>query len=278
MPKTELQTYPADMAWAIVRAHRHTFAIATRELREMVIMPEVFEVPDTPSFIRGVINLRGRSLPLIDLRKRIGEHSLADEQRALAAMLEERERDHHNWLNELEASLREKRPFGLATDPHKCQFGKWYDTYKAQNALVALHLKKFDAPHREIHAVALEVKVLEASGEHQKAQQLLAVTRSGTLGRLSVLFAELRTLIGATDREIALVVEYARNLFAVAADSVMSVEKLAPDSIQNLESGAQVPPNGVVQRFGKRAKTGEVTMILELDRLRDSAAMAGTGV
>jgi purine-binding chemotaxis protein CheW len=40
-------------------------------VQEIVRVPEVTPVPDMPPFIRGVINLRGRIVPVIDLSKRL---------------------------------------------------------------------------------------------------------------------------------------------------------------------------------------------------------------
>jgi chemotaxis signal transduction protein len=264
-----LKNYPADMAWSIIQAKNQAFAVATRDLREMVIMPEVSEVPNTCEHIRGVINLRGGVLPLIDLRKRIGLASLAEESAAFAAMLQQREQDHQNWLHELEASVRERRAFGLTTDPHKCVVGKWYDAYKPESTLVAMQLKKFDQPHKQIHAVAAEVKKFIEQGLDDRAQGLIEETRTGILSRLVALFAELRSLVGESKREIALIVEDAGTKFAISADSALSVEKLAQGSIEALGAGLGVVHGGVVQRFGKRAKSGEVILILETDRLRD---------
>jgi purine-binding chemotaxis protein CheW len=39
---------------------------------EIIRMQEITEIPRTPEFIEGVINLRGRIIPVIDLRKRFG--------------------------------------------------------------------------------------------------------------------------------------------------------------------------------------------------------------
>jgi chemotaxis signal transduction protein len=269
-----LKNYPAEMAWAVVQAKNQAFAVATRDLREMVIMPEVSEVPNTGQHVRGVINLRGRVLPLIDLRKRIGLASLAEENAAFSAMLEQREKDHQNWLHELEASVRERREFRLTTDPHKCAFGKWYDTYKPESTLVAMQLKKFDQPHQQIHGVAVEVAKLMTEGQADQAQTLIEETRSGVLARLVALFAELRSLMSESKREIALIVEDAGKSFAISADSALSVEKLATGSIETLQSGVGVVHGGVVQRFGKRTKTGEIILILESDRLRDGVEFA----
>jgi purine-binding chemotaxis protein CheW len=39
---------------------------------EIVGMQKVMEVPDVPHFIRGVINLRGKVIPVMDVRRRFG--------------------------------------------------------------------------------------------------------------------------------------------------------------------------------------------------------------
>ncbi len=274
----ELKSYPAEMAWAVVQARNRSFAVATQDLREMVIMPEVAEVPNTGQFVRGVINLRGRVLPLIDLRKRIGMASIADENDVFCAMLDQREQDHRKWLDELEASVREGREFKLTTDPHKCAFGKWYDAYHADNPVIAMHLKKFDQPHKHIHSIAVEVEKLVAQKLHDRAHQMIDAARTGALGQLLRLFADLRTIIREGNREIALVVNAGGKNFAISVDSAQSVEKMQAGSIEKLQAGLDIAHNGVVQRFGKRAKGGEVILILESDRLMDGIDIAENGM
>jgi purine-binding chemotaxis protein CheW len=44
-------------------------------VREIVRVPEITSVPNAPDYIEGVINLRGRIIPIVDLRKRFGEKS-----------------------------------------------------------------------------------------------------------------------------------------------------------------------------------------------------------
>ena len=95
--ESTLKSYPAEMPWTIAR--NQLFAIAAQELREMVIMPEIAEVPDTPEYVRGVINLRGHVIPLLDLRKRMGLTSAVEETESCCALMQQREQDHRNWLN-----------------------------------------------------------------------------------------------------------------------------------------------------------------------------------
>jgi hypothetical protein len=133
-----------------------------------------------------------------------------------------------------------------------------------------MQLKKFDEPHKPIDGVAIEVQKLMTQGLTDRAEALIEETRSGTLARLVALFAELRSRMSESKREIVLIVEDSGKSFAISADAALSVEKLAAGSIAALESGVGIVQGGVVQRFGKRLKTGEITLILESDRLRDS--------
>jgi purine-binding chemotaxis protein CheW len=40
-------------------------------VQEIVTVPEITRVPDTPDFIEGIINLRGKIVSVVDLRKRL---------------------------------------------------------------------------------------------------------------------------------------------------------------------------------------------------------------
>ena len=51
---------------------RELYGVGIESIREIVRFPEITEVPDAPAFLEGVINLRGKIVPVIDLRKRLG--------------------------------------------------------------------------------------------------------------------------------------------------------------------------------------------------------------
>jgi purine-binding chemotaxis protein CheW len=56
-----------------LRIGRETFGIPIGMVREIVRVPEITSVPNAPDYIEGVINLRGRIVPVVDLRKRFRE-------------------------------------------------------------------------------------------------------------------------------------------------------------------------------------------------------------
>jgi purine-binding chemotaxis protein CheW len=51
------------------------FAVDILNVQEINRMVEVTKVPGSPEFVEGIINLRGKVIPIIDLRKRFGIHS-----------------------------------------------------------------------------------------------------------------------------------------------------------------------------------------------------------
>ena len=46
------------------------YGIAVLKIREIIRMLDVTPVPQMPDYIRGVVNLRGKIIPVVDLRKR----------------------------------------------------------------------------------------------------------------------------------------------------------------------------------------------------------------
>jgi purine-binding chemotaxis protein CheW len=52
---------------------RETYGVPITSLHEIVRVPEITAVPDAPEYMEGVINLRGKIVSVIDLRKRFGE-------------------------------------------------------------------------------------------------------------------------------------------------------------------------------------------------------------
>jgi purine-binding chemotaxis protein CheW len=52
---------------------RETYGVPITSLHEIVRVPEITVVPDAPDYLEGVINLRGKIVSVMDLRKRFGD-------------------------------------------------------------------------------------------------------------------------------------------------------------------------------------------------------------
>ncbi len=58
------------------RVGRETFGVPISMVREIVRVPEITVVPNAPAHVEGVINLRGKIVPVVDLRRRFGQKDL----------------------------------------------------------------------------------------------------------------------------------------------------------------------------------------------------------
>ena len=58
-----------------------TFGVRIASVREIVRVPEITSVPNAQETIEGVINLRGKIIPVIDLRKRFGQTEIQSDKK-----------------------------------------------------------------------------------------------------------------------------------------------------------------------------------------------------
>lgn len=75
----------------VFRLDKEEFGVPIASVQEIVRVPdELTHVPKAPTFVEGVINLRGSVLPVIDQRRRLGLPSLAhnDRQRIMVFLLD----------------------------------------------------------------------------------------------------------------------------------------------------------------------------------------------
>ena len=239
-----------------VHASGHLVGLPIRSVVSIVKLPKVTRLPLMPSHIKGVVNIRGTVYPVVGLREKTGMLSYEAEKEELIKMLKQREQDHRNWINELEASVREQRPFKLATDPHKCKFGLWYDKFKSEDFDVIGLLSRFDEPHKKIHAVAVQVEAHQKTKDFESAYQLINRTKSTILQMLIDLFNEMYVVIGNLDNQTLVLIDDAEP-YGLAVDRPDEIYTIPPEDIEEV-----VNMNGVRQRMGK--SKGKLLVLMNL--------------
>jgi purine-binding chemotaxis protein CheW len=71
---------------------REEYGMDVRQVQEIRRLTEITTVPRAPEFIRGVINLRGRILPVLDLKLKLGLGEVAPSRAARIVVVRVRER------------------------------------------------------------------------------------------------------------------------------------------------------------------------------------------
>jgi purine-binding chemotaxis protein CheW len=62
------------------------YGIAVLKVREIIRMQKITPVPQLPGFVKGVINLRGRVIPVVDLRVRFGLEAVFGERTCIVVV------------------------------------------------------------------------------------------------------------------------------------------------------------------------------------------------
>jgi len=65
-----------------------TFAINVKKVLEVLQLQKITKVPQTPEYVRGVINFRGEILPVIDTRLKFNMPEIEDNPRTIIIVLD----------------------------------------------------------------------------------------------------------------------------------------------------------------------------------------------
>ena len=68
----DAQAASHELPLVVFRLGQEAYSLRLMEVREIIMVTNITPVPRAPSFIEGVLNLRGEVMPVIDLRERFG--------------------------------------------------------------------------------------------------------------------------------------------------------------------------------------------------------------
>lgn len=261
----------SSLPYAIFSIGDQRFGLSTEYVREMFLLPHVTPIPNTPDYVRGLINLRGKIVNLIDLRIFIGMAPLFEDIEATVAELKQRKQDHLEWLDTLEQCAESGEEFKLGRDANQCAFGKWYRNYQPSNVTLQIELKKFDKPHKAIHALADETLGMLNNGDKQGALNLIEHRRTNDLATMLALFDNLIRMLNETNREMVIVYQHEENMLAFSVDEIISVERVPLERIESSEDvnkHHEMPLRGTIAR---REKTGDVITLITPDAIKIAA-------
>ena len=72
---------------------REEYGIGILKIKEIIGMIAITSVPQTPAYVKGVINLRGKVIPVIDFRLKFGIEAMQYNERTCIIVLEIGSRD-----------------------------------------------------------------------------------------------------------------------------------------------------------------------------------------
>lgn len=263
MPETETTSRTLASSWVLFRLGKETYGLPTSQIHEMVILSDLVDVPNQPDYMRGVMNLRGEVIPVIDLRRRLGLPHADGQMQELLQLLDDRKQDHINWLDELKQSVKEGRDFQGELDPTRCKFGRWLTDFKTDNIQLRMLLYQFEAPHRAIHQIGHTVTELIAQERRDEALERIHAVSDGELKLLLDLFEKTREEIRDGDKRIVLVVDIRNHKVGLTVDTVSEVRAINPEQMQPAREILGKGRDKFISGVNKHAGKAELMLAIE---------------
>ncbi len=226
-----LNTDVENLPWLIFSLCNRVYAIHSKYVTSIIVPPDkITPVPEAPDIYRGIVEIRGDVYPILDMRKMFNYTALATECQEFIKMMDEREKDHIAWADELKRCVREDCDFTLTTDPHVCKFGHWYDEYKknALNANFSLH--KIEKPHEELHRTADLIaearKMPESVEKHRRIEELLNLVTEEYVPEIIDIIDESKRRYSSFYRETMVLLSTGESNLAIMVDKVLAVDEV----------------------------------------------------
>lgn len=259
-----------NFPWLVFRLKNNLYAVNSKIITSIVIMPENMTiVPNVPDYIRGLIHLRGSVIPLLDLRMLFKIKSIKEEYDEFKTMIDQRKNDHIHWVNEFEHSVKYDEQFKLTTDPHKCEFGKWYDNFTTDIEIINFNLKKLDEPHKKIHSAVQNSDNCSKqcdSCEREKCLKLvLEETKEKNMPYMMELLDETKEIFKMHYREMVVILEKDNSFVGITVDEVLSVENIIP--FEETDEVRKMCRDKYVCGVAKSEKNNDVLLILDEEKI-----------
>lgn len=235
MNETEYSSFDFNdgLPWLIFTLCDHVYAIHSKYVTGIITPPEVITpVPDSPETYRGVAEIRGEVFPVLDMRRLFNYTSLEQECVDFINMMDQREKEHLEWAEELRRCIDNDEDFKGAADPHKCKFGMWYDEYKkrAVNANYVLH--KIERPHESLHNAAAQIAqarlLTDKAEKTRRINELMRLVFEEYVPEIRDIIDESKRRYRSFYRETVVLLKSESANLAIAVDKVLAVDRVSP--------------------------------------------------
>ena len=255
--------------WLQFKVKENVYAIDCAYVKYIGVVNrnELTQTTDDKEYISGFFNLNNEIITLINLRKIFGFDDLDKEITEFVDMLELRKQEHEEWARTLKNCIETRKEFTLSTDPHRWNFGMWYDNYKSDHSFVNFQLQKIDDPHQEFHALAKNVNALIHSDDPKAKDELNNILKAleeeyvpTIIGLLEDTEAVFRTSL----REMFVSINEKTVSMAISMDEVLGIEKLDV-VVDGKGAEAQHLPDYI--EGVARDKDGKLIMIVDVPKV-----------
>lgn len=209
--------------YVLFKVNESVYALKAEYVMGIKAYEDSTSVTGSADYIKGLITHLDYIVPVISLRTLFNLPVVADE---LRDFMDKRVQDHVEWVDALERTVRDGVPFTRTTNPNKCAFGVWYDSFETSNNSLSVHLKHIDAPHKAIHNIGAEILECLRAGEQEAAEIKLANMRNKEFTTTIRLLEEISNAYIEGQREIVIICQMDGNSVAFLVDEIIAIREM----------------------------------------------------
>lgn len=242
------------------------FGLNIQVVREIIRVPELVKTPNAPEYVMGLISLRDKLLPLVDLRLLFGQTQRSDEQDKIIKDLLNQKEEHSLWMNAVREQFSdfesdEQKQFDIPDYKIKI----WLDQFQSDYELLQVEIGKLQQIASEI-MVATQDCMKKPFAE---AKEYVKTGFSAISNRMEELFDEAIKIIRENDEQRVVVTEVNGMEVGLMVDRVREVMRIPKSLID--------PPPKLVAEGNTQAERGvaklddgkRLVMILDNSQLFD---------
>ncbi|MGK5094777.1 chemotaxis protein CheW [Deltaproteobacteria bacterium TL4] len=239
------------------------YALDIQSVREIIRIPEVVKVPRAPSYVRGLISLRNRLLPLIDLRNLFSQPLIKEEQQEQIALLQEKQEAGNQWWTNLNAVLKENHKENELLQIPVFSLKDWATSSHVNHELMKTVLEKLAKVVAALENATLELNRIP----FKKVSPYVNTTMTPLVKRMNELFKELALATENNDEQRVVVAESNGFPFGLIVDKVNEVMRIEKRLIDPPPSMVSEDEKQKVQGVAKLNKGKRLIMILDSKNL-----------
>jgi chemotaxis signal transduction protein len=201
---------------------------------------KIQKVPVEERGFCGVIKFQGMVVPVLDFARRVGGQSGFDTRNNLIDLLNQQERQHIEWTQALERSLKNGEIFNLALETDECQSGQWLQQFDSRDETLKELIAAFNEPHQQLHAVGANALKQTQKNDTQPAAEQFSQQAHAILQKIRVLSKRAKEQVESDMRQVLLFVtdDGKTPRYALLIDEINDVLSYADSEFQSSSSGA----------------------------------------
>ncbi len=223
------------------------YGFSINAVREILRVKKLTKVPNTPPYVKGILTLRGKILPIFDFREMIG---IASQEEEFLSAINIVEKNHKKWLKELERALYDYEHINNTHLDNICDIRPLKENRDNLELSTKENIEEFIELHEKIHLNTS--KLLELAGRDMGEAQYYYETEINN--REKLLEQKLKEIsseiIQATNNEKKiLVIELNSTTVGLLVDKVSEVINIPKELIDFSinESQSEMELKGIVK-------------------------------